>query len=382
MSPKKNILVLIDWFWPGYLAGGPVQSVVSLVSVLGKNYHFKIISTNTDLKSKEPYAGIQADTWVQSPLGCEVYYASTLSKAKLKQLLRETPYDLVYINSFFSKFFSIIPLQVLKELGSKKPVIVAPRGMLGEGALALKKWKKKLFIFYAKLCSLHQGVIWHATSEQEASEIKTVFPQATRVVTISNLPKTQTLSAKPPKEKGKLKLCFISRISEKKNLLYALQILAGIREGRISYRIYGPLEDEVYWNLCQEAMKRLPSNVEASYEGSLDPASIEKALSEQHVLFLPTMNENFGHSIVEALQCGCPVIISDQTPWKDLETHRAGFAIDLKHPEKFEAAIKKCLDFSQETFSEWSVAANKYISERIHLDQISDQYKQLFNDPT
>ena len=42
-------------------------------------------------------------------------------------------------------------------------------------------------------------------------------------------------------------------------------------------------------------------------------------------MFLPSKGENFGHIIMESLAASTPVIISDLTPWKDLENARAMF---------------------------------------------------------
>ena len=33
-------------------------------------------------------------------------------------------------------------------------------------------------------------------------------------------------------------------------------------------------------------------------------------------------HENFGHVIVESWQNGCPVLISENTPWKNLESQK------------------------------------------------------------
>ncbi|MBL7932561.1 MAG: glycosyltransferase [Bacteroidia bacterium] len=381
LKPKKEILVFVDWFWPGYLAGGPVQSIVSLVGYLHEDFDFKIVTTNKDLNSKEPYPGIEADKWIKLELGCEAYYASNLSVAIITKLIKETKFDVVYINSFFSKFFSIIPLQTLRREKIKKPVILAPRGMLGEGALALKKWKKKIFILYSKLTSLHSNVIWHATSAQEAMEIRSVFKNPGKVSKISNLPKKLKGASNKSKVAGKLNLCFISRISEKKNLLYALRVLSRIRTGHIYFNIFGPLESTEYWNKCVEEIDKLPANIQVEYKGSVKPNELEETLSTQHFMLLPTMNENFGHSIVESLMCYCPVIISDQTPWKDLEENNAGFSISLGEPDLFVKAAERALGMDNKEYSKWSLAANKYISSRINLNEIIGQYKNLFNDP-
>ena len=53
-----------------------------------------------------------------------------------------------------------------------------------------------------------------------------------------------------------------------------------------------------------------------------------KRIARSDVFLLPTGGENFGHAIFEALSCGVPVLISDQTPWRGLEAiaRRLGFA--------------------------------------------------------
>lgn len=291
----------------------------------------------------------------------------------------EVTFDKVYINSFFSKNFSIIPLQILKSDYKNIPVILAPRGMLGEGALAIKKYKKLAFIIYSKLVGLHSKVIWQGTSAQEENEIrKNFYPK--RIVRISNLPKKLDSDVKKTKQVGELNICFISRISEKKNLFFALQILEKINNVSVRYNIFGPLEDKNYWEKCQSLIEKLPANISVTYRGSIDPKDIEKVLADEHMMFLPTLNENFGHSIVESLLCGCPVIISDQTPWNDLEANDAGYAISLDNTQKFIEAIKTSAALNEQEFSTRSKKAINYISNKIDLEAITNQYKTLFNE--
>ena len=49
MPEKKKILIFIDWFLPGYKAGGPIQSVVNLINHLGHEYDFDVVTSNKDL---------------------------------------------------------------------------------------------------------------------------------------------------------------------------------------------------------------------------------------------------------------------------------------------------------------------------------------------
>ena len=56
-----------------------------------------------------------------------------------------------------------------------------------------------------------------------------------------------------------------------------------------------------------------------------------KNLFEYHFFILPTLGENFGHVFIEALAAGCPLIISNRTPWLELEKKGIGWDIPLEN---------------------------------------------------
>ncbi len=382
MKVKKDILVFIDWFYPGFLAGGPVQSIVSIVEHLHDDFQFWIFTSNRDLNSIEPYPGIRANFWIDSPLNCKVYYADvkTLSKELIGNILSERVWHKVYINSLFSKYYSVIPLLLLKRKFKHLPVIVAPRGMFGYGALSIKKFKKKGFLFYARHSGLHKRVIWHAASQRETSEIRTGLKHETKIHTIANLPKQLVLKSRVVKKPGELKLFFSSRLSPVKNVHFALEILSLVKEVAISFHLYGLIEDLNYWEQCKEVISRLPKNIKVEYLGIYKPHEADAVFEKEQVLFLPTLNENYGHSIVESLSSGCPVIISDQTPWKDLQEYAAGYALPLSSKKAFVGAIESIARMDEIEFSNMCKKAKLYIENKIKVDAIVQQYKTLFHD--
>src|SRR4029077_7414381 len=103
------------------------------------------------------------------------------------------------------------------------PVVLAPCGEMSIGALSLKRYKKKLFLRYAKIVELYSGVIWKASFDLEETEIRTVMggdaevwiaPDLTpRVILPDYTPKWKT-----PKEPGSVRFVFLSRLSRKKNI--------------------------------------------------------------------------------------------------------------------------------------------------------------------
>jgi glycosyltransferase involved in cell wall biosynthesis len=57
------------------------------------------------------------------------------------------------------------------------------------------------------------------------------------------------------------------------------------------------------------------------------------------LFFLPTLGENYGHVIFEALASGVPVLISDRTPWQNLKTLGVGTDMPIGDPHDFAKEI-------------------------------------------
>jgi glycosyltransferase involved in cell wall biosynthesis len=64
--------------------------------------------------------------------------------------------------------------------------------------------------------------------------------------------------------------------------------------------------------------------------------------------------------ILEALLAGCPVLLSDQTPWRDLSVKCAGFDLPLNEAEKFHRAIEEFAAMDHREFAKWSAGARNY----------------------
>ena len=106
---------------------------------------------------------------------------------------------------------------------------------------------------------------------------------------------------------------------------------------------------------------------------------LAEILKQHHLFILPTTGENFGHSIFEALLCGRPVLISDQTPWLGLAAKKAGWDLPLAEPDKFTEAIEVAAGWDQNSFDAWAEGAWQYANAFIKNPEIHSQYLQLFS---
>jgi glycosyltransferase involved in cell wall biosynthesis len=127
-----------------------------------------------------------------------------------------------------------------------------------------------------------------------------------------------------------------------------------------------------------QAIEKSPSNVQINYKGILIHDEIAQVISNYHILLLPTKSESYGQSIAEALLLGKPVIISDQTPWTDVNDFDAGFALDLNKPEDFTNAIQKFVDMDNDQYSKYSTNAKEYVHNKLNTKETIKQYIDMF----
>ena len=299
---KKTILVFTNYYLPGNSGGGPIKSVANIVDHLGDDFDFKIITANHDLKSVAKYSEINHGLW--NEIGkAKVYYLPTGLKSFLTifRLIRDTPHDLRYLNSFFSPKFTIYPLFLsLLRLTDKVPYLVAPRGEFSEGALHIKRIKKSLYMRLSKWLGLYKNVFWHASTELEQKDILAAYSQDSSSVFNSpillasdlvSIAITQSFPCHLERDRSleqPLSICFFSRISPKKNLTFALKVLAQVTIP-VRFTIYGPKEDVSYWHECQAIINEMPDNIEVVYGGSIDAVDVNRTLARHNLMFVPTL---------------------------------------------------------------------------------------------
>jgi len=351
---KPSVLILLPHFLPGYKMGGPLTSILHIISNLSPFFDFKVLTSDRDMGDETPYENIPTNTWTEKD-EYEVCYVNS-GKSKVREMVKfinNSEADSVYLNSLFDPVFSIA-IAVLAKFGvvKAKKIIIAPRGEVFDEALNFKKTKKKFYLAFAKLFKVYSKVTWHASTEHEkAFVVKKLGVNPDQIKVALNLPaksdKPTLLPSDKKKEEDILYIVFIARVSKDKNLIYTFDILKEIKT-KVIFDIYGPLEDDFIWEACKEKIAKLPDNVKVNYNGPLASTSVRKTFNDYDLMFMPTFAENYGHAIVECLTMGTPVLISDNTPWRELEKQNLGYDISLDEPATFVDAVRQMASLSQE----------------------------------
>lgn len=373
----RKVLIFIDWFAPGYKAGGPITSNVNIVEHLSGNLDFYVITSSFDYHATAPYKDIKENKWVEWH-GAKVMYInpSCLSLRLLKKVVKETACDVWYINGLYSRYYSIYPLLLAKSLKPKK-LIVCSRGMLSPHALAVKSINKKFFLAIAKIAHLYKNVIFHATNEEEKGYIQSAISKDCIVDVAENLPRKMNLQTEGcAKKGGEVRLVSFARISSEKNTLFAVKALRNCHE-KVTYHIYGQINSESYWQECKNEIDKLPTNVSVEYRGSVPPNEMQKIYTHYHALYLPSTGENYGHAILESFMNGCPVVISDKTPWLGLEKKNIGWDLPLDE-SLYPKVIDNLARMGNDEYRQMRKDVTNFICEYLNNNETKECYLNMF----
>ena len=206
--------------------------------------------------------------------------------------------------------------------------VISPRGMLGDWALNHGRWKKNVAWWLYQGHDLRSADAFHATSRQEAEEIRklglrqpiAVIPNG---ILFSESPEVPTSTRRVESRS----VLFLSRIHPKKGLL---SLLHAWKEASVpkNWRLIlaGPNENG-HQTEVENLAKSLEIDAQISFQWAVSDELKWKMYREADLFVLPSFSENFGIVVAEALAAGVPVIATHGTPWQELNERKAGWFV-------------------------------------------------------
>jgi glycosyltransferase involved in cell wall biosynthesis len=399
VSPDRpTVLIVCDFYLPGHKGGGPIRSLANLVSRMGDEIDFLVVTRDRDLGDRNPYPDVIPARWTAVGKARVMYLAKLGFSAELREVLQNAKYNILYLNSFFSRRTSM-PILLLRWVGAipARPLILAPRGEFSAGALALNPIRKRAYLRASKALGLLKDVFWQASTDHEKVDLINalgaehpdvsqgdtetgVRQEGGRIFTAADLPELPTggtSNGESSKVAGGARIAFLGRISPMKNLHAAIELLGDL-DGRVQLNIFGPLEDPTYWERCERAIRQLPPNINVEYRGEIAHSEVAATLGAHDLLFLPTLGENYGHVILEALVAGTPVLISDRTPWRGLEGAGVGWDIPLQQPGEIRRVLAEVVAMDAAVHAKWSSRARTFGREHASDTSSIQAHQQIF----
>lgn len=400
-----TLLVISPSFYPATYYGGPIFSLYNSVISLTKNGLQIFVSTTNCNGKKKLKVEVNKFLELEKNLFVKYYSSGTESGFSLRMFLTLWKdikgKDCIYLVSIFSP---PTPLVIFLNLFFRKPLILSPRGQLGEWCLNQGNHFKKLWL---KLFNnpIANKITWEATSLSEKEMIKKVYPEA-RVEVIPpviNVEEFQNEKDKVEKEKVKDYTIYEKLTSgalvpmrrdepeAQKKIIVSMGRLHKVKGFDILIEAIGMIErlvPNLFRDLVlliagedfgerknlEDLIDKLGLKERVFLVGMIEGEDKKEFLRNADVFVLASHHENFGIVYAESLASGVPVIASRNTPWQDVEKYNCGKWIN-NTPEDFARAITEILAGDLAQMGE---NGKKYIEENFSSDAIVKKYSQIF----
>jgi len=381
-----RICVVSPTFYPAVKYGGPIFSTLYLFKSLSKLYNIDVYvsTTNANMHSK---LDVETNKWIKLENFYVKYYNETIigkfSLSLFFNIWRDIKKaDIIHIQAIFN---TPIPISLFYAKLFKKPIILSPRGSLGEWPLKNGSRFKKLWLeMFIKPFANY--VVWHVTSEQEKQDVVKLFPNA-KVEIIPNgiyikefqkfnklakLEFLQKYTGIIPKNINKI-IISMGRLQKKKGFDILIDSFNEvIKKYPNSYLlIAGPDEGEKE-NLLKQ-IENLGLRKKVFLIGNIKNQDKIDFLANADLFVLPSHNENFGNVYLESLSVGTPIVASKNTPWEEVEKYNCGKWVE-NSVEETSKAMLEILEKDRELMKKNSIElANKY-----DWSEIAKEFKSLF----
>lgn len=346
-----RILHVVPTYLPATRYGGPIYSVHHLCrSLAARGHEVHVFTTTVDgdgdsqVLVDRPVELDGVKVWYfRSPFARRIYWSPGMRRRLVDMA---GGFDLIHCHSVF-----LWPTTVACRLArrARVPHLIAPRGMLikelieRRGALRKRAW---IALFERR--NLAEASAIHFTAEAERAELDRLGYHYQKAMVVPNgvespQPWTADEVAADVREamgEGGY-ILFLSRISWKKGIERLIDAMVDL-PGRRAL-IVGNDEE----GLLPVLRERVASIGLAGRIGflprSVSGADKEALFQKASVFVLPSLSENFGNVVLEAMIRGCPVLVTEEVGAREVVEQAKGGLVVRGEPQEIAAGIERVL---------------------------------------
>ncbi|MEW6602152.1 MAG: glycosyltransferase [Nitrospirota bacterium] len=382
-----KLLCIVPSYWPAFQYGGPVTSVHGLNRALvKKGVDLKVYTTNAGLDKTLPVnrevdlEGVKVTYFEFSRyfefLGDTGWQFSPRMTEALNKNLAAS--DIIHINGLWN-----YPIAAAAHFCRKynKPYIITPHGMLFAYTLSKNSWKKRpYYTFVTKRDMRNAGAI-HFYTDHERRSINQDIVSGTRSFVVpvgvessefDDMSSVDALRDRYPQLRNKTVILFLGRINWKKGLDILVRAFSRILKIKrdVHLLLVGPDENE-YEKQVRTWLEEENIIEHATFAGTLRGKEKAEAFAGSDIFVLPSYSEGFSMSVLEAMYCRLPVIISDQCNFPEVAQYGAGTVITCDH-NRLCSALEQLID-DDNLRKKMGENGRKLIEDKYLWDKIAEQ---------
>jgi glycosyltransferase involved in cell wall biosynthesis len=268
----------------------------------------------------------------------------------------------------------------------KCPLVVSPHGSLEPFALKISPRKKALALrFYERHNIMTASCLW-SLSEQEKASIQTygytgpvaIIPNGVNRAVECSTEEIADFRARHNIAPGSRVLLFLSRIARKKNLPLLLRTFARNVSTRPEWVLLIAGSDEGgHIHEVQALIRALAIEKSVRLVGQVSGKEKACAIASASLFVLPSYSEGLPIAVLEAMEYGKPVLVTDGWTFPVTTSARLGWRVSTNERE-FSAALLEAMNTSDKGLAELGRTARSFVRENFNWDAIAEQACSLY----
>jgi len=327
-----RILHVVPTYLPATRYGGPIFAVHGLCKALvARGHEVEVFTTHVDGRD---VSDVPLGTAVELD-GVRVhYFSSTMRRLYYSPAMRKAlharmrDFDLLHAHSVF-----LWPTACAARIANRAgvPYVISPRGMLVPELIQRKsRLAKTAWISLVERRNFLHACAIHFTSEQEREDARRLGVSVPRAAIVPNGIDIRPLGDAP---RDPSLVLYLGRINWKKGIDRLVNAVARLGSARL---VIAGHDDEGY-------AATLPHHDRVTFVGEVGGEAKERLLASAAILVLPSISENFGNAVLEAMAHATPVIVTPGVGLaRDVEEAGAGIVTDGA-PAALSGAIEQLL---------------------------------------
>jgi glycosyltransferase involved in cell wall biosynthesis len=380
-----NILHVVPTYLPAVRYGGPIYSVHALchgLAAAGHRVHVFTTSVNGAKDSDVPHDRVVdldgvlvhycRSRWLR-----RLYYSADLATGLAAAVGQ---FDVVHLHSVFL-FPTVAGARSSVRAGV--PYVLSPRGMLVRDLIAQRSsLTKRAWISLVERANLEGAARVHLTSEEERLALVDMGLDLAPTVVIPNGVDAPILFSADEVSadvralvKEGFDILSFGRISWKKGLDRLIRAMVELPNAKAL--IAGNDEDGLTANLRSMARGAGVGGRVRFLPRQINGADKEALFAAARVFVLPSLSENFGNVVAEAMIRRLPVIVTERVGAADIVKTSSGGLVTRGEPEDFAAAIASLLA-SNERITAMGAAGETYARDRLTWSEVARRFEELY----
>lgn len=372
-----RIIHVVTLVTPDGSLGGPLRVAVNQISELQKAGHEVILAAGAqgyDESFPDTYDGVSVKLFSAYNAVPGTGFAGLISPELMSWLWKAAPTaDVVHVH--MARDLITLPAARIAQLRGV-PTVIQTHGMIDVSERPLAKPLDAV----ATRAALRKAKAVLALTKLEKSDLLEVAPNldASNVSILHNGVPSTNIQASAGREP--IEVLFLARLQERKRPLKFVKVAQELakRFPEVRFSLVGPDEGQGMDVRAQIVADDADGRIR--WEGSLPAAQTLERMSRASIYVLPSENEPYGMTVVEAMSVGLPVVVMEDCGLAtSVEDHKAGLVADYseKGLEESIAALLEDSDLRAKMGRQGKSFVENFCSMKEIADQLQGVYRKV-----